>query len=143
MRKDYGFTIVELIVAVLIVVILISIAIPSYVRQMEIARCSFAIKTLMTLRRAELLYYSEYDTFFINTAQINAEVGGELFAPGNPDWTFAITTAAASQLQLRATRLKGPQAALGKTTITLTDDPASNTTQQWGGTYPKDNPGNW
>ena len=140
MRKISGFTIIEMMITVMIIGVLASIAIPNYLRQSEIAKCAKGIQTLKILRNAELAYFSENAIFINNQAALNAHVGGNLFAPGNPDWTFAIASANNSQLQLTANRLRGPHQA---TSITLTDNMASNIDGQWGGLYPRDDPGNF
>ena len=144
MQKKAGFSLVEIMIAVIIVGILVAIAIPNYSRSFERAKSAQAVQILKTLRSAELAYFSEYQGFFNNLAAMEDFVGGNFYSDdSNPDWDFAITNATGSQLSLTATRLRGPHAAAGNTTMTLNDNITTNDNELWGGSYPKDDAGNF
>ncbi|MFH1094101.1 MAG: type II secretion system protein [Candidatus Omnitrophota bacterium] len=143
-----GFTLVELMVVTIILGILISIALPNYARSTERAKCSQAIQVLKTMRSAALSYFSDNQTFAGITMQgLENQAGARFFsANDNSDWTFTVAASTATRIQLQALRLSGPHAAAGNFIITLTDDLASNTKEQWsdpGTDYPWDNPGVW
>ena len=150
-----GFTLVELMTAIIILGILISIAIPNYARSTERAKGAQAVQILKGLRSAALVYFNEIDfatgaqnTFTgITIAQLELLVGANFDSIGNnPDWAFSIPVSTATRLQLQATRLGGPWVSLGRSTITLTDDVTNNTREQWSDPstgYPWDNPGSW
>jgi len=57
--KKAGFTVLELVIAVIILAILVSIAIPTYIVTMERTRANEAIATLRTMHAAERTYFSE------------------------------------------------------------------------------------
>ena len=144
MHRKNGFTMMELMIAVVVIGILVSIAVPNYMRALERAKCSQAVKILKTLRSAQMAYYSDNASFDTNLAVIEVHAGGNFYSDNsNPDWLFTVPTGGTGLLVLTATRTKGPHANAGNTTITLTDDVANDINEQWGGTYPMDDPGNW
>lgn len=147
-----GFTFVELLIAVIIIGILISLAIPNYARSVERAKCSQAIHVLKSMRSAALEYFNEIDhatmtqnTFTgVTVAILELQVGANFDSIGsNPDWAYTITTNTATRLVLQAERLGGPHQAAGNEILTLTDDTTNNTQELWGGSYPKDTPNVW
>ncbi len=146
MFKKCGFTLVELMIVVIIIGILVSLAIPNYARSIERSKCSQAIQILKNMRSAGLSYYANNETFPGpgDEPDLEDEVGANFYSDGsNDDWAFSIQTGDATTLVLQATRKRGPHAAAGNTTITVTDNPTANQNEHWGGTYPRDDPGNW
>ncbi len=146
MRKKGGFTLVELMVVVLIIGILITIAIPNYARSLERSKCSQAIQILKDMRQAGLSYYANNETFPSpgQESDLEDEVGANFYSDGsNDDWAFSIQTGNDTTLVVQATRKRGPHADAGNTTITITDNPTANQNEDWGGSYPRLDPGNW
>lgn len=146
MRKKGGFTFVELMVAVVLIGILATLAIPNYARSLERSKCSQAIQILKEMRSAGLSFYSNNETFPTpgQESDLEDEAGANFYSDGsNDDWAFAIQTGNDTTLVVRATRKRGPHAAAGNTTITITDNPAANQNEDWGGTYPWLDPATW
>jgi len=108
MRKNAGFTLIELMVACVIIAILISVAIPSYRDMHERAKASKALATLDSIRTAESIFRDRdvNQTFTNNLATLrgvnpfptNAEDG---------DWAYTIPSVTARTYTIRATRTGG------------------------------------
>lgn len=63
MKKNRGFTLLEILIVVVIVGILASLAIPQYEKSVENSRGAEAIANLSILRGSELRHFGEYDEF--------------------------------------------------------------------------------
>ena len=63
MKPNGGFTLMELMLTVMVIAILVSIAIPSYISTVERTRAREALSTLESMRAAELAYSSERRIF--------------------------------------------------------------------------------
>jgi prepilin-type N-terminal cleavage/methylation domain-containing protein len=74
MRRNQGFTLVELMIVVIIVGILAAVAIPMYQGATERAKASEAVAALGTIRGAMRVYYAEHGTYvnasFTDGAQV-------------------------------------------------------------------------
>jgi len=148
-----GFTLIELVIVIIVLGVLVSIALPNYARSVERAKCSQAIQILKSMRSAALSYFSDNQTFAGITVQgLENQVGARFFSGDvaanvagnkNKDWYYSIPASTATRIQVQATRRRGPHAAAGNTTITLTDDISANQKELWGGSYPRTDPGNW
>jgi len=140
MFKKSGFTLVELMIVVIVIGILVTIAVPNYQRSVERAKCSQALSILQSMRNAALSYFADNETFGASIDELEDQVGANFYsAGGNPDWTFAYA-GAANSFTITAMRQGG---VWNGDTITLTDNISANTSEVWGGTYPKDDPGGW
>jgi len=73
-REGAGFTLIELIVAVVLIGILASIAVPRFVRVVEKGRSAEARNVLGMIRDAETAYYLEFDRFTTNVTAIGVAV---------------------------------------------------------------------
>ncbi|MFH1062352.1 MAG: prepilin-type N-terminal cleavage/methylation domain-containing protein [Candidatus Omnitrophota bacterium] len=132
--NNFGFTLVEMMIVVIIIGVLVGIAIPNYMRSVEVAKCSQAMGVLKNMRTAALDFFRENDTFSgMTLAALNTQVGAN-FADTR-DWTFPEPTVTATTFTLTATRTGGPN--VGTPTITLDE------LDVWGGSYPIDDPGGW
>ncbi|MBU4305427.1 MAG: prepilin-type N-terminal cleavage/methylation domain-containing protein [Candidatus Omnitrophica bacterium] len=63
MKPNNGFTLMELMLTVMVIAILVSIAIPSYISTVERTRAREALSTLESMRAAEMAYSSERRQF--------------------------------------------------------------------------------
>ncbi len=142
-RSLTGFTLIEITIVVLIIGILATIAIPTYRRSLERAKCSQAMQTLREIRSAALDWYRENENFIGTTIDDLEDQVGANFQIGadNPDWIFTFTS---DNFQFTATadRQNGPHgpAAIGgdgRTTLTLDRDEAWSDPAVG---YPWDNP---
>ena len=61
--KNFGFTMIEMMIVVVLVGILASIAVPNYMHSMETAKCSQGMAVLKNMRTAELDYFRENENF--------------------------------------------------------------------------------
>jgi len=63
MRRERGFTLLELMIAVAIIGILASVAIPSFQNYQLVSKTSEAKSNLTGLSRSQKAYYSEFNTY--------------------------------------------------------------------------------
>ncbi len=132
-----GFTLLELLIAVIIIGILVTLAIPQFAKSTEQSKCSEAMGILKNMRTAQVDYYADNLTYTSSVSDLEAYTGADYYSDGsNPDWTFS-TTGGTDTFTLTASRTSGHWS--GKT-ITLNQDgtwsdPASG--------YPWDNPTNY
>jgi type IV pilus assembly protein PilA len=85
MRKQDGFSLIELLIVVAIILIIAAIAIPSLLRARESANESSAVASLRTINTAMVSYNSAYPT--VGFASTLATLGGA--APCTPSSTTA------------------------------------------------------
>lgn len=105
MKKQNGFTLVELMVTVAIIGIIAGLAYPAYQGYMEKSRRSDARVALLRMADAQERFYLQNNTY---SANVN-DVGGT--ATDSQYYTLAVTAADANTFTLTATPVAtGPQA---------------------------------
>jgi len=86
-RKHRGFSLIELLIVVAIILIIAAIAIPNLLRARMAANEASAVASVRTINTAEVTYNSTYPTVGFATALVN--LGGALGAACVPSSTTA------------------------------------------------------
>lgn len=103
----FGFSLVELLVVLVIVIILASLAIPSFVKTSTVALDREAKTSLKLIQAAERIYglrIGVYHPPVGTTAGVNSGLGLNLPTPGN--WQYGITVGTATDFTATATTLR-------------------------------------
>ena len=130
-----GWSIIEVLIATIIIGVLVAIFIPSYRASIEQSHCATAMQNLRSLRQAEISFYATNQQYTNNLALLGPIIGADLVTllppvgAGEP-WGYSIGLGATT-FTLTAQRNGGRW---NTNTITL------NEIDQWGGTYPIDGP---
>ncbi len=139
MKRNTGFTLVELLMVIIIIGVLVTLALPKYMHAVERARCTKAMHTLQAYRQAIIAYFREFNTFredpnnsssaFVTEADLESFVNTSLASTA--EWQYAITFPSDSQFNITATRLTSTHSGQN---IVLDE------TGHWTGTYPFNDP---
>ncbi len=116
-----GFTLMELLIATIIIGVLVAISIPLYLKNAEKAMGAKALENLQNIFNAEMLYMAENETFTNNRAVLSTY---SAIGPDDADWTYGIT-ATQSTFLITATRTSPNPTYNG---LTITMDESSNIT---------------
>jgi prepilin-type N-terminal cleavage/methylation domain-containing protein len=113
-----GFTLVELLVVIVIIALLASIAIPTYIKTVEGVRDKAAISSLQLIRAGEKIYQLEVGFYypFSGTIDSIANINDNLNLDLDPDydddptrlWDYYIDWYSATDFEAKAQRMNAP-----------------------------------
>ena len=90
MRRAKGFSLIELLIVVAIILIIAAIAVPSFLRSRMAANESAAVASLRTLNTAQIAYQSAYPT--VGFAANLTDLGGASCTPPSSNSSCLIDT---------------------------------------------------
>lgn len=86
-----GFTLIELLVVIIIISILVTIALPSFVRQSNRARATEGNLNVASINRGQALHYQQQLRFAVNLSALDVNIVPKYYnyAIDNPTATYA------------------------------------------------------
>jgi type IV pilus assembly protein PilA len=75
-RQQRGFTLMELLIVIAIILVILTMAIPQYNKQVMFSHETAAIRAMGTLHVAETQYMSQFGTFATTLAQLGPPASG-------------------------------------------------------------------
>jgi type IV pilus assembly protein PilA len=75
-RRRRGFSLIELLIVISIILIIAAIAVPKMNKQLMLAREQAAIRQIGTVHQAETQYYSQYGQYACTLAQLGPPASG-------------------------------------------------------------------
>jgi len=125
LKRNAGFTMLELIMVIIIIGVLAALAVPQYVSFVEKARAAEAINYIGAIKSAEIAYAAENSSgYYGNMTQIG------LNTTNTPLWSFAVTPSTGVNFTVTASRT----GLTANNTITFTYTNAGST-HTWAGNH--------
>jgi len=110
MRKENGFSLLELLIVVAIILLIATIAIPSLLRSRQAANESHAVANLRTLNTAEVSYISSYQVYGDLPELVTVGLLDARYTAGSAGYDFGVTLSV-NALDYTATAMaQGPNA---------------------------------
>ena len=71
-----GFSLIELLIVIAIILVIVTIAVPQYNKQMMSAHETAAQQTIRTIHAVELQYYSQFGRYAVSLAELGPPASG-------------------------------------------------------------------
>jgi type IV pilus assembly protein PilA len=71
-----GFSLIELLIVIAIILVIVTIAVPQYNKQMMSAHETAAIQAIQTIHAVETQYYSQFGRYAVSLAELGPPAGG-------------------------------------------------------------------
>lgn len=113
MTKYKAFTLIEIMTVVIIISILATLAVPPFVKTIEVSKGRLAKTNLKLIYSAEKIYRNEHDTYYPNPAGpadltgINQNLGLSLSTAAESPFNYTVTTTSERDFIATATRTSG------------------------------------
>src|SRR5262249_30175912 len=91
MKKEKGFSLLELLIVVAIILLIATIAIPSLLRSRQAANESHAVANLRTLNTAEVQYMSTYQQYGQIANLVTVGLVDSRYASGSAGYDYGVT----------------------------------------------------
>ena len=118
MKKQKGFSLIELLIVVAIILIIAAIAIPNLMRARIMANESSVVGSLRTVNTAETGYYATYGTGYAPLANLGGVAFPCVPAPANACLIDAVLTTGAKSGYIIATTVPGALGTVAAPTVT-------------------------
>jgi prepilin-type N-terminal cleavage/methylation domain-containing protein len=76
LRRQRGFSLIELLIVIAIILVIVTIAVPNYQKYQMAARETSVINELGTIYGAEVNYYSTFGKYAANLSELGPPTGG-------------------------------------------------------------------
>jgi prepilin-type N-terminal cleavage/methylation domain-containing protein len=96
MKKENGFSLLELLIVVAIILIIATIGIPSLLRSRQAANESHAVANLRTLNTAEVQYISSHQTYGALTDLANTGLIDNRYIGGSAGYDYIVALSTGS-----------------------------------------------
>jgi len=96
MKKEKGFSLLELLIVVAIILLIATIAIPSLLRSRQAANESHAVANLRTLNTAEVQYISTYQQYGQISNLVSVGLLDSRYTLGSAGYNFAVALGASN-----------------------------------------------
>src|SRR5271168_350323 len=71
-----GFSLIELLIVIAIILVIVTIAVPQYNKQMMSAHETAAIQAIQTIHAVETQYYSQFGRYAVSLAELGPPASG-------------------------------------------------------------------
>ncbi len=75
-KRRLGFSLIELLIVITIILIIITIAVPKYNNTQKFVRETAAIKAIQTIHQMQVQYQSQYGRYATSLAELGPPTGG-------------------------------------------------------------------
>ena len=75
-RRRRGFSLIELLIVIAIILVIVTIAVPQYNKQMMSAHETAAIQAIQTIHAVETQYYSQFGRYAVTLAELGPPASG-------------------------------------------------------------------